>query len=159
MGHGLDQVARTAERQFGIGIERDHIFHLMHRCDIAFDEESGGLRGTQECIERFKFSPFALVAHPALFARVPGARPVKQQKRPAAVLHIRVVEPLYAVPGQCQKRGIARQSFHCGVLKIRKQTKRNIFRMVGKVEYFHFIEQPGDRTLARKHARDGNQGA
>ena len=100
MSHGLDQMPSAVTGQLGVGVKRDDIFDVRRYRTVAFNEKSGWLQRTQETIEGFELSSFALAAHPALFPLVPLSGPVEKQKGPAPVAGVGVIKPFYAASRQ-----------------------------------------------------------
>ena len=127
MRHGGDELARGVARQLGIGIERDHVAHCLQRIDIADDRRKHFRRAAaHQAVQIGQLAALALVTHPDTFNRIPFARSVQQQERPAADLAIGTIQLCDDVAGVGQQCDIAVNMFGRRVGEVGQQTEAQL---------------------------------
>ena len=100
MRHLADEPERGVARQASIGIERDHILHILrHLRRAATDGHEGGIvRSAQQPVELMQLAALALPSHPFAFARIEPAMTVQQEeavaRRAGTVAPIQLLDPL-----------------------------------------------------------------
>ena len=82
MRDGFDEPLRTAVRELGVGIERDHVPDLWQRPDA---KELRVFPAIQKTVEFLEFPSFPFPADPAFLGLAPHPRSVEEQETAIAM--------------------------------------------------------------------------
>ena len=98
-----DQPLRAARRQFGVGVQGNHVADVAQRGGLPHHFDKGRRHvATQQAVELVELAPLALPAHPDAFGRVPEPAPVEEVKGLAACRAVTAIQRLHAVDGPGQ---------------------------------------------------------
>ncbi|EGF32457.1 hypothetical protein IMCC9480_2462 [Oxalobacteraceae bacterium IMCC9480] len=150
-----DELARGIARQQRVGIERDHVAHLLQRRGVADDaRKRGSAAAAQEMVQVAQFAALAFESHPDLLVRIPAPRPVQQQERTAGLIGVFAVECGDGIGGVGHQCVIAGQGFGRRVGQIGQQATAQVRIAIGQVAHFERFAQTvdiGDRIQHRRH--------
>ena len=160
MVDAADEGLRGVARQLGVGVQGDHVLHRAERVDVADDAQEAAVAvAAQQRVEVGQLAALALVAHPALFAGVPAARTVKQEKAIRLDAGVALVEPLDAPLREPQQDLVARQGFAVGVGEVGEQGEMQVLVAVAEEAHLQRLDQLLHVADAGQDARHRHQGA
>jgi hypothetical protein len=171
MVDGADEGLRRIARQFGVGVQRDHVLHRRQRLDVADNQHEAVVRiatkwqcrisllAAQQRVEIGQLAALALVPHPALLGHVPAAWPMEQEEAIGIVAGVVLVERLDASLRQPQQRVVAGQGLAVRIGEVGEQGEMQMFVAVAEEAHFQRLDQILDILRAGEQAGDRHQRA
>ena len=158
--HGRHELARAVARQFGIGIQGDHIPDIgQHRCRPHHQREAAAGVAAQERVQVAQLAALALVTHPDRVVRIPAPRPVKQVKAVTDRRRILEVEADNRRARQLQQGCVAYLGFRRRIAKVGEQPEMQVAVAIGQKAHLQRIAQARHAVGAAEHGGDHHQGA
>ncbi len=169
MRQRADELAGRVARQLRVGIQRDHVLHLLQHRGRADDQrESLARAAAQQLIEVAELAALALIAHPEALLRIPAPRAMQEEERLGATgvlaaggraRAIFLVEDLDARARQAEQRLVFRLRFLGRVAVIGEQGELQVRVAIGEEADFERLDQLIDGGDTAQHRRHHHQRA
>ena len=145
--------------QLRIGIQGDDVANLRQNARLAHHNQKAIRCASKSGIEVCQLTPFSLVPHPAIFARVPASIAMEQIEDIIPYMSVFGIQSMNALLHQIQSFAIARRNVRSRIDPIGHQCEMKARFIVIQKTQLEASEQPFDPRSARKHRRDHDHGS